>query len=1030
MKRAGRLPAAVVAVAGLWTCPAAGFVPPVIDGYIEDRAWLESARVWDAWDPRLPDNHARFYLAWDERCLYFAADVTDANVTGTQRGRKNPVWEDDGVEFYIDLGDGTDVRRTPDTYQFGFSAAGGVNWTRGTAGGERPAFPGHDWPPTWTSTLEWATRLKKGTTANMSGDTDAGYVVEARVPWSDFGQGPPLAPGRTLGLCFLCICRPEMELSSQVPLSSVAGIDFTNNHNPSLWERVRTDWSGPLAVRGLVRPLPAALGCDSPPWSGFAARENDAEGPWLNRTAWTARLDEMAAAGLNTLVLEHPAPFRALLGPQVRPGAGPDPPPAPQEHAQQLRWLIDAASARGIDVCLLTHGLVPPADAAGGTASRPQEEAADVDEARQVVAGLLGAFPRLGLAPWAGTEAPPAEAVLEAVVQAVAATTACGPAPATSTAEAPAMAAAGAPATASAPATIPTSASPPRPAPRLMLHIAGLSPAQVRRVLDVLPDTVLLHDLQGRQWFKPQPDPQAIRFAAAVNSRPPRLPRPAPVVAVGGLEGGLRHLVWGDPGWMRTLTLSLRQHGLAGMLLRCWDDEGVLAAESLGAYASDAGESYEPGRWAAVLDARYRTGERSDTLLDALQAAGEVMPRVLALFHDRSPWHMPQFGLPLVCLPELPTLSGFEAARAAACAMPGADDLGIGGRPADWGERLCGLRDEPAGAASAGATRPEEVARGLRRLADRVTAALGGLREVAANHGPAGADLARLCDRLELNAVLGRHWAARIDAAMAWERFTVRRQRAFDCVRAAQTALEYWQQVVQLAGQVRPEPVACGLLRPVSPPPWEPAMIASFTAAVNGHWRDQLPRFQRELELIRQMVASMPERPVLPLWDELDAWPADALVPVERLAFEAQDDRRLQAGEQAAVTDEPGAVLEGTRSLRIDTRASADGDWCIVAASDPDLVIIRHGVPHQVSLRYRVLERDSTAGEVFEIGLRPVDGGPAAGDLRRWTAPSGWSGRRFVKTGPLPHDGFVFYMAVRGRQVVVIDEIEISRLQP
>ncbi len=1019
MQRTGRLPAATVAVAALWAGPAAGFVPPVIDGYIEDRAWLEIARVWDAWDARLPQNHVRFYLAWDERCLYFAADVTDPDVTGIRRHRKDPVWEDDGVEFYIDLGAGTDVRRTPDTFQFGFSAAGGVNWTRGTTGEPPPTFPGHDWPPTWNSTLEWAVRLKKGTTLNMGGDVDTGYVVEARIPWSDFGQPPPFAPGRTIGLCFLGICRPEMDVGPGVPLSTVAGVDFTNNHNPSLWERVPTDWSGPLTVRGLVRPLPAALGCDRPPWKAFAAKENDPQGPWLNRPAWTARLDAMAAAGLNILVLEHPGPFQPLLGPQAAAGPRQFSPAAPPEHAEQLRWLIDAAGSRGIDLCLLTHGLGTQVDAAPESDSRPQNDSTGAAEARAVATALLTAFPRLVLAPWAGTEAQPSQAVLDAVVEAVAASAAHDPAPAASSAEAPTMIA--------EPTTIPTSAPVQRLAPRLLLHTAGLTPVQVRRVLDTLPDTVLLHDLQGRQWFKPQPDPQAVRFAAAVNNQPPRRARPATVAAVGGPEGALDHLAWGDPQWMRTLTLSLRQHGLAGMLLRCRDDEDVLTVESFGAYAFDAGAAYEPGRWAAALDARYRTGERSEALLEALQAAGLVMPRVLALFHDRSRWYMPQFGVPLICLPELPTLSGFEAARAAPSWMPALDGPGPVGRPADWGERLCGLRDELANTTPTGATRPEEVARDLRRLSDRVTGALVGLREVAALHGPQGAGLAGLCDRLELNAALASHWAARIDAAMAWERFASRRQRAFDCVRTAQTAVQYWRQVVRLAERVRPEPVPCGLLRPVSPPPWTPMMIASSMAAVEGHWRDQLPRFERELDRIREMVASTPDRPELPLWDEMDAWPAKTLAPVERMTFEAQDDRRLQHGEQAVVTDEPGAVLEGTRSLRIDTRSSTDPDWRVVVASDPDLVTIRHGVPHQLSLRYRVLQRDATAGEVFEIGLRPVDGGSAAGDLRRWTAPAGHGGRRFVKVEPLPHDGFVFYMAVRGRQVVTIDEIEIAR---
>ena len=187
---------------------------PSIDGYLDDDFWQKQARIWTTCDPDQPENLAQFRIGCDENFFYFAADVNDSNVTGMHKGRKNEVWLDDCVEIFIDFGDGKAAERTPETFEYGFSAAGGVNWTRGTGDGSGKNYPAYEWPPSWDSSLEWSTRLKIGTTINFSADRDTGYAVEARIPWSELGQSPPFDPQQTVGLCFLNIRRPGAILSA------------------------------------------------------------------------------------------------------------------------------------------------------------------------------------------------------------------------------------------------------------------------------------------------------------------------------------------------------------------------------------------------------------------------------------------------------------------------------------------------------------------------------------------------------------------------------------------------------------------------------------------------------------------------------------------------------------------------------------------------------------------------------------------------------------------------------------------------
>ena len=181
--------------------------PPAIDGFLQDPFWSTGARVWHTFNPELAGHGGRFMVGFDNEFLYFAADIQDPDVTARRRHRQDDVYADDAVLFMIDLGDGTSTRRTPETFEYAISAAGGINWNRGrdtTEAGEttEPALTRE-----WESQVRWAVMLKPRTTLNLGVDQDPGYQVEARIPWSELGQTSPIRRDRSIGLNLLAICR-------------------------------------------------------------------------------------------------------------------------------------------------------------------------------------------------------------------------------------------------------------------------------------------------------------------------------------------------------------------------------------------------------------------------------------------------------------------------------------------------------------------------------------------------------------------------------------------------------------------------------------------------------------------------------------------------------------------------------------------------------------------------------------------------------------------------------------------------------
>lgn len=987
-------------ISGIVSFPLFAAEAPEINGYLDDAFWATKARVWEVHEPTGRQPAARFWLGHDEQYVYVAADVNDRDVMGQQSGRKSEIWLDDAVELYLDFGDGRARERTPDTFAFGFSVAGGVNWTRGTGDGGGNNYPAHDWPPPWDSTINWSIRLKVGTTRNFSGDEDQGYAIEARIPWSELGQTFPFDRERTIGVCFLNIRQSGRPDEKMRLIGSIPGIDFSNNHNPSLWQRIRLDMEGPLGLRGLVTDLPLWLGTDGDleRWKVYAETENDPAGPWLDRRRWIAQLDFLRANKFNTLLLEHPHPFNGLLALKELPGAAYFSAEQGEKHRDQFSWLLAEARERGIDIYLSCQNIRLPADYA--REKKVDACGSDTPAARaylrRAVKELFVTYPTLaGLV----TEAGPAPAgctdfVIEAVIGGL------------KDLDRPADA-----------------------RPVLIMQTWGSYPEDAARIIEAWPSTRLLHEVNGRQWFMPTVDPRGPRFAYRVNELlVGRNVSPGPLLGIGGPESASAYLYWGDPEWIRDLNQDARRQGLDGLFFRTASAEPRFAQLAMGYYAYDLIASFDRRLWEGQLHNMYGAGSHAGQLLDAIQSASGIMPKLLNLLHSQSPRFMPQFGLPLTHYVELPSITSYVSDGQVTVDARGYLTPCIG--PAwpnpDWGLNLATIKENVERTATLNAVPPQSIAEQIRQLTEICRARLTGLRHLRIGNPDQDEALKNLLTRLELNTALGEHYAYKIEAAVGWENYRAYRDRQLGCLEPLQQSVRAWERAAAVAEILYKTPLPAWETRIVSAPPWSATQMERGYAPARLDWSNQRERFEREFLLVQRTIAEQGPRGPLPLWDQIDAWPRDELNTVHQLLFEGGNDPRYRPGPGVALIRDPDKILEGRSSLLIDTRKLNEGAWHQGILTDPAQMPLLPHRPYQITVSYAVLAGGEEGGPSFAIGLRPTGGGEDMGSHRYWSAPTGYRDRRVLKFDMLDRDDYAFFVEIHGRAALIIDELLVE----
>ncbi|MDR3619109.1 MAG: carbohydrate-binding family 9-like protein [Paludisphaera borealis] len=169
--------------------------PPKLDGKLDDPCWRGAAPIEDFaanW-AGAPRSGTRAYLAWDDEALYYAAEMTDAELRAFGTKRNDHLWEGDVFEAFF-----KPSKDRPEYYEFQanprevvFEVAFPRRGDLGHAFNQEPVL-GNKAVVALDGTLD------------QPGDKDRGWIVEGRIPWTAFaasGGAPKPGAKWSFALC-------------------------------------------------------------------------------------------------------------------------------------------------------------------------------------------------------------------------------------------------------------------------------------------------------------------------------------------------------------------------------------------------------------------------------------------------------------------------------------------------------------------------------------------------------------------------------------------------------------------------------------------------------------------------------------------------------------------------------------------------------------------------------------------------------------------------------------------------------------
>ncbi len=158
-------------------------LPPVIDGHLDDPAWLEA--IWS--DPFVdiegnlrpaPTWDTRMKMAWDNTALYVCANLVEPHVWATLTERDAVIYHDDDFEIFLDP-DGDNHLY----YELEVNALNTV-WDLLLIKPYRDGAPAVN---AWDiAGLETAVQVNG--TLNDPSDKDQGWTVEIAIPWTSLRE--------------------------------------------------------------------------------------------------------------------------------------------------------------------------------------------------------------------------------------------------------------------------------------------------------------------------------------------------------------------------------------------------------------------------------------------------------------------------------------------------------------------------------------------------------------------------------------------------------------------------------------------------------------------------------------------------------------------------------------------------------------------------------------------------------------------------------------------------------------------------
>lgn len=200
-------------------------VPPKIDGVGDDEVW-KSAQVIDRFivpwlkeGSRAAKTATKARLIWDREFLYFLAEMDDSDLYADVTEGDGRTWDNDVFELFF-----KPATDKSGYYEFQINAAGTVMEMfiprRGAGGFERFAKE---------RPFHVESKVKLDGTLNKWQDKDRGWIVEGRIPWTDFlPTGGRPGPGE---IWKFALCRYDYSVDFEGPeLSTIAPLQVMNFH--------------------------------------------------------------------------------------------------------------------------------------------------------------------------------------------------------------------------------------------------------------------------------------------------------------------------------------------------------------------------------------------------------------------------------------------------------------------------------------------------------------------------------------------------------------------------------------------------------------------------------------------------------------------------------------------------------------------------------------------------------------------------------------------------------------------------------
>ncbi|QVL30928.1 PQQ-dependent sugar dehydrogenase [Telmatocola sphagniphila] len=158
--------------------------PPKIDGNPNDECWKQAQEIscfrkhWKQGEEQTPKSKTKAKLLWDREYIYFLAEMEDEDLFADITEHDGNTWFNDVFELFLKPDE-----KKPGYYEFQVNAANTIFDCYFPERGK-----GNFDQIKKADTFHIDAKVKLDGTLNKRDDKDKGWVVEGRIPWSDFAK--------------------------------------------------------------------------------------------------------------------------------------------------------------------------------------------------------------------------------------------------------------------------------------------------------------------------------------------------------------------------------------------------------------------------------------------------------------------------------------------------------------------------------------------------------------------------------------------------------------------------------------------------------------------------------------------------------------------------------------------------------------------------------------------------------------------------------------------------------------------------